>query len=139
MVARSHTKLSPWRTGFGSVLSILAGIVWFVLISQALLNLLPPHHFTLVRAETSAAIALLLVVGAAVTLRDRSMFWQVALQSTAAGGLVAGVNLLVRSLFNNWHALFGDVGLVGIMSTVLGLTSAALMRRLQSKTKGLAR
>jgi hypothetical protein len=139
MVVRTHTQLPPWRTGLGAVLGILAGIVWFVLISQALLNLLPPHHFTLVRAETSAAIALLLVVGAAVALRDWSMFWQVALQSTAAGGLVAGVNLLVRPLFNNWHELFGDVALVGIMSMVLGLTSAALMRRLQSKTKGHVR
>ncbi len=139
MVVRSHTQLPPWRTGLGAVLAILAGIVWFVLISQALLNLLPPHNFTLLRAEKSAAIALLLVVGAAVALRDRSMFWQVALQSTAAGGLVAGVNLLVRPLFYNWHVLFGDVGLVGIISIVLGLTSAALMRRLQSKTKRHAR
>ena len=67
------------------------------------------------------------------------MFWQVALQSTAAGGLVAGVNLLVRPLFYNWHALFGDVGLIGIISMALGLTSAALMRHWQSKTKGPAR
>jgi hypothetical protein len=74
-----------------------------------------------------------------VTLRDWSMFWQVALQSTAAGGLVAGLNLLVRPLFYNWHALFGDVGVIGIMSIAVGLTSAALMRRWQSKTKGRAR
>ena len=135
---RSHTKLPPWRTGLGAVLAILAGIVWFVLISQALLNLLPPHRLTLARAEISVALAVLLVVGAAVALRDWSMFWQVALQSTAAGGLVAGVNLLVRPLFYNWHALFGEVGLIGIMSVALGLTSAALMRRWQSKTKGPA-
>jgi hypothetical protein len=109
------------------------------LISQALLDLLPPHHLTLVRAETFVALAVLLVVGAAVALRDWSMFWQVALQSTAAGGLVAGVNLLVRPLFYNWHALFGDVGVIGIMSIALGLASAALMRRWQSKTKGRAR
>jgi len=117
---RSHTKLPPWRTGLGAVLAILAGIVWFVLISQALLNLLPPHRLTLARAEISVALAVLLVVGAAVALRDWSMFWQVALQSTAAGGLVAGVNLLVRPLFYNWHALFGEVGLIGIMSVALG-------------------
>jgi hypothetical protein len=135
----SHTQLPPWRTGLGAVLAILAGIVWFILISQALLDLLPPHHLTLVRAETFVALAVLLVAGAAVTLRDWSMFWQVALQSTAAGGLVAGVNLLVRPLFYNWHALFGDVGVIGIMSIALGLTSAALMRRWRSKTKGRAR
>ena len=90
---RSHTHLPSWRTGLGTVLAILAGIVWFVLISQALLDLLPPHHLTLLRAETSVALAVLLVVGAAVALRDWSMFWQVSLQATAAGGLVAGVNL----------------------------------------------
>jgi hypothetical protein len=39
----SHTRLLPWRAGLGAVLAILAGIVWFVLISQALLELLPPH------------------------------------------------------------------------------------------------
>jgi len=59
---RSHTKLPPWRTGLGAVLAILAGIVWFVLISQALLNLLPPHRLTLARAEISVALAVLLVV-----------------------------------------------------------------------------
>jgi hypothetical protein len=139
MVVRSHTQLPQWRTGVGAVLAILAGIILLVLISQALLSLLPPHTFTLRRAETSAAIALLLVVGAAVALRDRSILWQVALQSIAAGGLVAGVNLLVRPLFYDWHVLFGDVGLVGIMSIVLGVTSAALMRRLQGKTKGDSR
>jgi hypothetical protein len=131
----SRTQLPPWRTGLGAVLAILAGIVWFVFVSQALLDLLPPHHLTLVRAETFVALAVLLVAGAAVTLRDWTMFWQVALQSTAAGGLVAGVNLLVRPLFYNWHALFGDVGVIGVMSIALGLTSAALMRRWRPKLK----
>jgi hypothetical protein len=139
MVVRSHTQLPPWRTGLGAVIGILAGIVWFVLVSQALLNLLPPHQLTLARAEKSAVLAVLLMASAAVALRDWSVFWQVALQSTAAGGLVAGVRLLVVSLFYNWHALFGDVGLVGIMSLILALTSAALMRHWQSTSKGHAR
>ena len=128
-----NPKVQQWRTSLGTVLVILAGIGWFIVVSQGLFELLPSHAKSPQRLIVSGLVCAALLVVAAAMLRDRSIVWQSVLQGTAAGGLVAGVNLLIRPLFGHWQVLLGQVGAVGVLSLGLGAGAAALMRNWQPK------
>jgi hypothetical protein len=104
------TKLPKWRTWCGALIVTLAGIGCFICVSQLLLDLVPPHHLSVIRISVVSMSSVVALGFGALALRDTSILWQVGLRSIAIGGIVAGVALIVTSMIYNWHALLGYAG-----------------------------
>jgi hypothetical protein len=111
----------------------LATIVGVFVLSRELTSLLPGQQFDRTRVHAVATSSILLLSGAALLLRDLSVIWQVGLQVSAIAGIVVWIKLIVSAIFDDWHPIFHEVGIVSLLSLALAVTSALLLRFFQSK------
>jgi hypothetical protein len=130
-----HKRNAPaGRLYFAAAALIIGKIGWLVLVCRLILNVLPHQTVNPVGATVVALGSLFRLAAGAAAIRDRSVLWQVLLQSTAGGAIAAGVGLLMRALFYNSSVLIGTVGLVGAGALWLAFFAARLMRHIQTKS-----
>jgi len=111
----------------------LAGIGFFLGLFFVAMAIVLPHQPPAFRALVFIALAAPLLAFASWILRDTSIIWQIPLQSCAVATATVGAVVLVTLAFNDWHLLFGRVGIKAASSLVIGLGLGWLMRQLQTR------
>ena len=114
---------------------VLTRIVLMVALAQVFIALIPPPAAPSLRISIALLLALLGLIGVAVTFRDVSLSWQLALQSIAFAGVAVGVGLLIRLLFDDWRRLKTVTGVAGVGILLAGIGAAAYMRYIQAKPR----
>jgi hypothetical protein len=128
----------PSRSGrrlfLASALVILAGTSLFVVLLFAAMALVLPHQQPVFRALGIGISAVPFLAFASLILRNTSILWQIPLQACAAAAATVGAVVLVTLSFDDWHLLFGIIGLKAASSLVIGLALGWLMRQLQARS-----
>ena len=104
-----------------------------LLIRDAATRLIGMPGTSWIRLLAFLPLAIALVAALSYVSSKRSLLWEVPLQSAAIGLLLAGVPVLVVGLFGNWAVFTTPLGFRAAAIALLGVTTASLMRYLQSR------
>jgi hypothetical protein len=80
------------------------------------------------RSWVGLALAVCILIGTVVNLRDRSLLWFVPLQGFGIAALYAGVPFLVHAIFGGWHKLATGAAALSAVYVALAIAVGWLVR-----------
>ncbi len=86
-----------------------------------------------VRLPIAIFVSLAMLSAACFILGEAPALWQVPLQAFSIASVALGAAVLAVTALTNWHLLFGNLGFVGLLALIAGLTAGCLMRYLQAR------
>ena len=124
---------SDSRKMLGAVLTIFSQVGLFVSFLAAIRDLSPPSDPIPLRVGVFFLVSIFILVGASAVLRTRVLFWQIPLIALALALICVGIRILVSSVFDNWHMIFGASGIFGATCLILAVAAGALVKYLQTR------
>jgi hypothetical protein len=129
----SRAIWSSSRTIGALLLLAFTTLSLFIPLAHILSAVVPPASTVPTRPWFVLGIGVCMVILCVIALRERSLIWQLPLQSFALATLVVGMRFLLEAIFLNPQWLLSRGSALCICYVVVGVLAATLMRYLQNR------